>query len=80
MYTENIDPEQYVAEHNLAVVSDADTLRTVLKQVIADNPQSIADYKGGKERAIGFLVGQTMKAMKGKADPGMVNQFLKEFL
>lgn len=80
MYTENIDPEQYAAEHNLAVVSDADTLRTVLKQVIADNPQSIADYKGGKERAIGFLVGQTMKAMKGKADPGMVNQFLKEFL
>lgn len=80
MYTENINPEQYAAEHNLAVVSDADTLRTVLKQVIADNPQSIADYKGGKERAIGFLVGQTMKAMKGKADPGMVNQFLKELL
>ena len=44
------------------------------------NPQSVADYKGGKEKAMGFLVGQTMKAMKGKADPGMVNKLLKELL
>ena len=40
----------------------------------------MADYKGGKEKAMGFLVGQTMKAMKGKADPGMVNKLLKELL
>ena len=48
--------------------------------MIAANPQSVADYKGGKEKAIGFLVGQTMKAMKGKADPGSVNAMLKELL
>ena len=42
--------------------------------------RSVADYKGGKEKAIGFLVGQTMKAMKGKADPGAVNKMLKEIL
>ena len=47
---------------------------------IADNPQSVADYQAGKTKAIGFLVGQTMKAMKGKADPGMVNKLLKELL
>lgn len=48
--------------------------------MIAANPQSVEDYRGGKERALGFLVGQTMKAMKGKADPGMVNRVLKELL
>ena len=46
--------------------------------MIAGNPQSVADYLGGKEKALGFLVGQTMKAMKGKAEPGMVNQMLRE--
>ena len=51
-----------------------------MEQVIRDNPQSVSDYKGGKAKALGFLVGQTMKAMKGKADPGMVNRLLKELL
>ena len=50
------------------------------EKVIADNPQSVEDYHNGKEKAIGFLVGQTMKAMKGKANPGMVNKILKELL
>ena len=48
--------------------------------MIADNPQSVTDYRGGKEKALGALVGQTMKAMKGKANPGMVNQMLREML
>ena len=51
-----------------------------VEEVIANNPQSVEDYHNGKEKAIGFLVGQTMKAMKGKCDPGMVNQLLKELL
>ena len=51
-----------------------------MKQIVADNPKSVEDYHNGKEKAIGFLVGQTMKAMKGKADPGMVNKILKEIL
>ena len=55
-------------------------LRTVVEGVIAANPQSVADYKGGKEKALGFLVGQTMKQMKGKANPGAVNKMLKELL
>ena len=51
-----------------------------MEQVLEENPQSVADYRGGKAKALGFLVGQTMKAMKGKADPGLVNRLLKEFL
>ena len=50
------------------------------REVVAENPQSVEDYHNGKEKAIGFLVGQTMKAMKGKANPALVNQILKELL
>ena len=83
VYTEgflDIDPESYVKEHGLGQVSDEGELRSAIQQILTDNPQSVADYKSGKEKAMGFLVGQTMKAMKGKANPGMVNQILKELL
>ena len=80
IFKEDIDPEQYVEENGLKTVHDEGALRAVVEQVIQDNPQSVEDYHNGKEKAIGFLVGQTMKAMKGKANPGMVNQLLKELL
>ena len=80
IFAEDIDPEQYVKEHGLAAVNDEGELRAAIEQIIADNPQSVEDYHNGKEKAIGFLVGQTMKAMKGKANPGLVNKILKELL
>ncbi len=80
IFYDNADPEKYVEEHGLKTVSDEGELKHVVEDVIAANPQSVADYKGGKEKALGFLVGQTMKAMKGKADPGTVNRLLKELL
>ena len=80
IFREDIDPEQYVEAHGLKMVNDDNLLRTVIEQVIAANPQSVADYRGGKEKALGFLVGQTMKQMKGKANPGAVNKMLKELL
>lgn len=80
IFTEDIDPEKYVEEHGLKTVNDEGALIEVLEKVIADNPQAVADYKGGKEKALGALVGQTMKVMKGKVNPGMVNQKLKEML
>lgn len=80
MFAEDIDPDQYVEEKGLKTVSDEGELRKTVEQIIAKNPQSVADYRGGKDKAIGFLVGQTMKAMKGKADPGVVNALLKELL
>lgn len=78
MFEEDIDPEQYVEEKGLRTVNDEGALRKTIAEVIAANPRSVEDYRNGKEKAIGFLVGQTMKAMKGKADPGAVNQILRE--
>ena len=80
IFAKDVDPDQYVEEHGLKTVNDEGALEAVLEKVIADNPQAVADYRGGKEKALGALVGQTMKAMKGKANPGMVNQKLKEML
>lgn len=80
VFSENIDPKAYVEEHGLKTVNDEGALKKVVEEVIASNPQSVEDYRNGKEKAIGFLVGQTMKAMKGKADPGMINRMLKELL
>ncbi|MBQ8598038.1 MAG: Asp-tRNA(Asn)/Glu-tRNA(Gln) amidotransferase subunit GatB [Lachnospiraceae bacterium] len=80
MFDQDMDPEVYVEEKGLKTVNDEGALRKTVEEVIANNPQSVEDYRNGKEKAIGFLVGQTMKAMKGKADPGMVNQLLKELL
>lgn len=80
MFEENVDPERYVEEKGLKTVNDEGVLKKTIEEVITANPQSVEDYRNGKEKAIGFLVGQTMKAMKGKADPGAVNQMLREFL
>ena len=80
IFDEDINPDKYVEEHGLKQVNDAGELRKVVEDVIASNPQSVEDYRNGKDKAIGFLVGQTMKAMKGKANPGMVNEMLKELL
>lgn len=80
IFDENIDPDAYVEEKGLKTVHDEGALRSTIVEVIAANPQSVEDYHNGKEKAVGFLVGQTMKAMKGKANPAMVNQILKELL
>ena len=61
-------------------VNDEGELRKTIEEVIINNPKSVEDYRNGKEKAIGFLVGQTMKAMKGKADAGLVNQIIKEVI
>ncbi len=80
LFKENIDPDKYVEEKGLKTVNDTGALKTAVEKIIAENPQSVEDYRNGKEKAIGFLVGQTMKEMRGKADPSMINQLLKELL
>ena len=80
IFKEDVDPERYVEEKGLKVNSNADELYEIVRRVIEENPQSVEDYHNGKQKAIGFLVGQTMKATQGKANPGMVNQILKELL
>jgi aspartyl-tRNA(Asn)/glutamyl-tRNA(Gln) amidotransferase subunit B len=73
-------PQQIVEEQGLVQISDEGAIKAIVEKVIAANPQSVADYKAGKAKAIGFLVGQVMKESKGKANPGMVNQLIVEML
>ena len=80
IFAEDIDPEKYVEEKGLVMDSNEDDLKEIVSKVIAENPQSVEDYHNGKTKAIGFLVGQTMKATGGKANPGMINKLLKELL
>jgi len=72
------DAEQIVKEKGLVQISDEGTIRNLVNETLDENPQSIEDFKNGKDRAIGFLVGQIMKKTKGQANPQMVNKFLLE--
>lgn len=72
------DPEKIVKEKGLVQISDEGQLREIITKILDENEQSIIDYKNGKDRAIGFLVGQTMKATKGQANPPMVNKIILE--
>jgi aspartyl-tRNA(Asn)/glutamyl-tRNA(Gln) amidotransferase subunit B len=73
-------PKTIVEEQGLVQISDEGAILEVVDRVIAANPQSVADYKAGKEKAIGFLVGQVMRETKGKANPGLVNKLIAERL
>jgi aspartyl-tRNA(Asn)/glutamyl-tRNA(Gln) amidotransferase subunit B len=70
------DPEKVVKEKGLVQISDEGALLKIVTEALDNNPQSIEDYKNGKDRAIGFLVGQIMKATKGQANPPLVNKLL----
>ena len=72
------DPEKIVKEKGLVQISDPEQLKEIINKVLDENEQSIIDYKNGKGRALGYLVGQTMKATKGQANPPLVNKILKE--
>ncbi|MDI9241590.1 Asp-tRNA(Asn)/Glu-tRNA(Gln) amidotransferase subunit GatB [Fusibacillus kribbianus] len=80
LFREDMDPVSYVEEKGLIMVQDEDALRSTIEEIVKNNPQSVEDYRSGKKKAMGFLVGQTMKAMKGKADPALVNKILAEIL
>ena len=80
MYYEDVEPLEYIKEHSLMMESNEDELKDIVQKVIDENEKSVEDYRNGKEKALGFLVGQTMKVTKGKANPGMINKLLKELL
>ena len=73
-------PDKIVADKGLVQITDTSAIEGVVDKVIADNPKAVAEYKAGKKKAIGALVGQIMKATKGKANPQMVNQLLAQKL
>ncbi len=79
MFEHPRDPEDIIDEKGWVQISDEGAIKEVVLKVLEANPQSVADYKGGKDKALGFLVGQAMKQTRGKANPKMLNEmFLEE--
>ena len=73
-------PSKIIEEKGWVQISDEGAIKEVVAKILEANPQSIADYKAGKDRALGFLVGQAMKATKGKANPQLLNKLFIEEL
>ena len=80
MFATGERPEVIIDRKGLTQISDAGELERIVEEVIAKNPRSVEDYRGGKSKALGFLVGQVMKETKGKANPQLVNKLLEEKL
>lgn len=80
VFTDGVDPEKYIEENNLAQVTDLSALRPIIEQVIAENEKSVSEYKAGKTQAMGYIMGQAMRALKGKAPAQEVQKILKEIL
>lgn len=80
VFTDGVDPEKFVEENNLAQVTDLSALRPIIEQVIAENEKSVSEYKAGKTQAMGYIMGQAMRALKGKAPAQEVQKILKEIL
>ena len=80
MFEHPRDPEDIIDEKGWVQISDEGAIKEVVLKVLEANPKSVADYKGGKEKALGFLVGQAMKETRGKANPQMLNQMFIEEL
>ncbi|HIV85927.1 MAG TPA: Asp-tRNA(Asn)/Glu-tRNA(Gln) amidotransferase subunit GatB [Candidatus Monoglobus merdigallinarum] len=79
-FKEELDVEKYVKDNNLEQVSDEGMVLDIVKKVIASNQKAVDDYNSGNKKAIGFLMGQCMKELKGKGDPGVVNKLLSSEL
>ena len=80
VFLEDVDPEAYVEAHGLASIRDTGALEEAVRDALEANPQVVSQYKDGKTKVLGFLVGQVMKQTKGKADPGMINRILSEMI
>jgi aspartyl-tRNA(Asn)/glutamyl-tRNA(Gln) amidotransferase subunit B len=80
MYATGKDPERIVEEKGLKLVSDSGAIEAICRKIIDENPGPVADFKGGKQQAFGFLVGKVMQASKGQANPKAVNEILRKFL
>lgn len=80
LFENDRDPEEIVKELGLAQISDEGELAKIVSEIIDQNPQSVADFKAGKDKAIGFIVGQTMRATKGKGNPQVINKLIRDEL
>ncbi len=80
MWQSGKDADTIIEEQGLTQVSDLSAIEPLVDEVIAANPGQVAEYRGGKEKLLGFFVGQIMKASKGKANPATLNELLKKKL
>ena len=80
MFETGKDANKIVEDNGMVQMSDEGAIKEIVEKVVENNPKSIEDYKAGKDRALGFLVGQVMKETHGKANPGVVNKLLLEIL
>lgn len=80
MAEEGKDPDTIIEEKGLKQVTDTSAIEKIIDEVMAANPDKVAEYRGGKDKLIGWFVGQTMRASQGKANPGMLNDLLKKKL
>ena len=71
-------PSKIIEDNGWVQISDENEIKAIVDKIVEANPQSVSDFKGGKEKALGFLVGQAMKETKGKANPQMLNQMFKD--
>ena len=80
IFAKDVNPEIYIEEHGLKTVEDEKELHLIIEQVVKEYPKSVEDYKSGKKKAIGFLVGQIMKATQGRANPTLAKELLEKQL
>lgn len=80
VFVSDIEPLAYMEEHGLMMISDTSAIERAVEEVLAENPSTVEEFRNGRDRVFGFLVGQVMKKMKGKGDPAKVNEVLKSKL
>ncbi|MFR5875416.1 MAG: Asp-tRNA(Asn)/Glu-tRNA(Gln) amidotransferase subunit GatB [Eubacterium sp.] len=80
VFEDDIIPDDYVKENNMEMVSDSGAIKSVIEEVIANNEKAVGEYREGKEKSFNFLIGQSMRALKGKAPASEVTKLLKELL
>ena len=80
VFEENVDVEKYVKDNNLELLTDTSSIKPIIEEVIAANEKSVTEYKNGKTQALQYLIGQCMRALRGKAPAQEVQKILKELL
>lgn len=80
VFEKDVIPADYVKENNMEMVSDTGAIKAIVEKIVANNPKAVAEYKEGKEKSFNFLIGQSMRALKGKAPASEVTKLLKDIL
>jgi aspartyl-tRNA(Asn)/glutamyl-tRNA(Gln) amidotransferase subunit B len=80
VWNSDLSPDQVIASRGLRQLSDSSALETFVKEVLADNPEQVEQYRSGKQKILGYLVGQVMKKTQGRASPKLVNSIIRDLI